>query len=155
MVSLSNVRDLTLSSCGYVSFPASSGLPELTALALRDMQFFHYTLGMFPALESLTAENIGELVLDGFGPANRTLRYLTLRRTNVSRLVRGTVTAGMPLRRVLFDNVTVEGIESGALDMAFVGQTDDGGALREASDGFTVVKSMVIMSFYKNFTGKT
>lgn len=142
---LSSVQDLTLASCGFVSLP-SSGLSASTSLArvtVRDMKLFHYTAGLFPALESLTVENVDELVLDGFGTANRTLRHLTLRRTAVVRLVRGTVTTAAPLRRVLFDRVDVDDIESGALDMSFVGD-GDGGQLA-AADGFTVVNSTVII----------
>ncbi|VVC31367.1 Leucine-rich repeat domain, L domain-like [Cinara cedri] len=140
---LSSVRDLTLASCGFVSLP-SSGLSECTALtrvAVRDMKLFHYTAGLFPALESLSVEDVGELVLDGFGPANRTLRHLTLRRTNVNRLVKGTVTAVAPLRRVLFDQVNVDEIESGALEMVFVGDGDNVQAA--AADGFTIVDSLI------------
>lgn len=108
------------------------------------MKLFHYTAGLFPALESLTVENVDELVLDGFGTANRTLRHLTLRRTAVVRLVKGTVTTAAPLRRVLFDRVDVDEIESGALDMSFVGDGDSGQLA--AADGFTVVNSTVIIT---------
>jgi len=142
---LSSVRDLTLASCGFVSLP-SSGLSSSTSLArvtVRDMKLFHYTAGLFPALESLSVEDVGELVLDGFGPANRTLRHLTLRRTTVLRLVKGTVTAAAPLRRVLFDRVDVDEIESGALDMSFVSDANNG--QQAAADGFTVVDSTVIL----------
>ncbi|XP_022170582.1 uncharacterized protein LOC111033933 [Myzus persicae] len=140
---LSSVRDLTLASCGFVSLP-SSGLSSSTSLArvtVRDMKLFHYTAGLFPALESLSVEDVGELVLDGFGPANRTLRHLTLRRTTVIRLVKGTVTAAAPLRRVLFDRVEVDEIESGALAMSFVSDGDNG--QQAAADGFTVVDSTI------------
>lgn len=135
---------MTLASCGFVSLP-SSGLSECTALTrvtVRDMKLFHYTAGLFPALESLSVEDVGELVLDGFGPANRTLRHLTLRRTNVTRLVKGTVTAVTPLRRVLFDQVDVEEIESGALEMVF---SEAGDNIQAAADGFTIVDSTVII----------
>ncbi|CAH1726282.1 unnamed protein product [Aphis gossypii] len=140
---LSSVQDLTLASCGFVSLP-SSGLSASTSLArvtVRDMKLFHYTAGLFPALESLTVENVDELVLDGFGTANRTLRHLTLRRTAVVKLVKGTVTTAAPLRRVLFDRVDVDEIESGALDMSFVGDGDSGQLA--AADGFTVVNSTI------------
>lgn len=139
---MTSVRELTLANCGLVSMPPS-GLSRSTALArvtVRDMTLFHYTSGMFPALESLSVEDVGELVIDGFGPANRTLRHLTLRRSNVLRLVKGTVTQGAPLHRVLFDRVNVDEIETGALDMTFVNQGDNGQA---AADGFTVVDSTV------------
>ncbi|CAI6361363.1 unnamed protein product [Macrosiphum euphorbiae] len=141
---LSSVQDLTLASCGFVSLP-SSGLSSSTSLSrvtVRDMKLFHYTAGLFPALESLSVEDVGELVLDGFGPANRTLRHLTLRRTTVFRLVKGTVTAAAPLRRVLFDRVDVDEIESGALDMSFVSDGDNG-QLQAAADRFTVVDSTI------------
>lgn len=148
---LSSVQDLTLASCGFVSLP-SSGLSSSTSLSrvtVRDMKLFHYTAGLFPALESLSVEDVGELVLDGFGPANRTLRHLTLRRTTVLRLVKGTVTAAAPLRRVLFDRVDVDEIESGALDMSFVSDGDNG-QLQAAADGFTVVDStVIILSIYE------
>ncbi|XP_060854332.1 uncharacterized protein LOC132932124 [Rhopalosiphum padi] len=140
---LSSVQDLTLASCGFVSLPPS-GLSSSTALArvtVRDMKLFHYTAGLFPALESLSVENVDELVLDGFGPASRTLRHLTLRRTAVVKLVKGTVTTAAPLRRVLFDRVDVDEIESGALEMSFVGDGDNGQLA--AADGFTVVNSTI------------
>lgn len=142
---LSSVRDLTLASCGFVSLPASGlhSSKSLVRVTVRDMKLFHYTAGLFPALESLLVEDVGELVLDGFGTANRTLRYLTLRRTTVPRLVKGTVTAGAPLRRVIFDRVDVDEIEAGALDMVFVSESDNDQA---AADGFTVVDSSVIIS---------
>lgn len=140
---LSSARDLILASCGFVSLP-SSGLSKstvLTRVTVRDMKLFHYTAGLFPALESLYVEDIGELVLDGFGPANRTLQNLMIRRTNIVRLVKGTIKAGAPLRRVLFDQVDVDEIESGALDMVFVGNGDN---VQTAADGFTIVDSTVI-----------
>lgn len=142
---LSSARELTLASCGFVSLP-SSGLTAskgLTRVTVRDMKLFHYTAGLFPALESLTVEDIGELVLDGFGPANRTLRYLTLRRVDAIKLVAGTLTAAAPLRRVILDRVNVDEIETGALDMTFVGQPDNHGQPSAAADGFTVVNSTV------------
>lgn len=152
---LSSVRDLTLASCGYVSLP-SSGLStstSLTRVTVHDLKLFHYTAGLFPALVSLSVEDVGELVLDGFGSANRTLRYLTVRRTNVLRLVKGTVTKVSPLRRVIFDRVDVEEIESGALDMVFLGDGNDNGQ-SAAADGFTVVESkvgIIIYLFFKFF----
>lgn len=141
---MSSVRELTLASCGFVSLPSSglSGSTALVRVTVRDMKLFHYTAGLFPALESLSVEDVGELVLDGFGQANRTLRHLTLQRTNVIRLVKGTVTAGAPLRRVLFDRVDIDEIESGALDMVFVGDYDN--AQAAVADGFTIVDSTVI-----------
>lgn len=147
---LASVRELTLASCGFVSLPPSglSGSVSLARVTVRDMKLFHYTTGLFPALESLSVEDVGELVLDGFGPANHTLRHLTLRRTTMVRLVKGTVTAAAPLRRVLFDSVEVEEIESGALDMVFVGQEDNGQA---AADGFTVVDSTVSTLHWHNW----
>lgn len=140
---LSSVRDLTLGSCGFVSLPPSGlqSSKSLVRVTIRDMKLFHYTAGQFPVLESLSVENVGELVFDGFGPANRTLRHLTLRRTTVPRLVKGTVTADSPLRRVLFDKVDIDEIEAGALEMVFVREGDNGQA---AADGFTVVDSTVI-----------
>lgn len=140
---LSSARDLTLANCSFVSLPSSglSGSTSLVRVTVRDMKLFHYTAGLFPALESLSVEDVGELVLDGFGPANRTLRHLTLRRTTVLSLVKGTVTAAAPLRRVLFDRVDVAEIESGALVMSFVGDGDNG--QQAAADGFTVVDSTV------------
>lgn len=144
---LNSVRELTLASCGFVSLP-SSGLTTSTSLSkvtVRDLKLFHYTAGLFPALESLSVEDVGELVLDGFGSANRTLRYLTIRRTGCLRLVKGTLTISAPLRRVIFDRVDVDEIESGALEMAFVGDGNDNGQAA-AADGFTVVDSKVINS---------
>lgn len=126
---LSGVRELTLAGCGFVSLPAAglSGSTALARVTVRDMKLFHYTAGLFPALESLSVEDVGELVLDGFGSADRTLRYLTLRRTAVLRLVKGTVTGASPLRHVLFDRVDIDDVETGALDMAFVGSGGNGG----------------------------
>lgn len=125
---LSGVRDLTLAGCGFVSLPAAglSGSTALARVTVRDMKLFHYTAGLFPALESLSVEDVGELVLDGFGSADRTLRYLTLRRTAMLRLVKGTVTGASPLRRVLFDRVDIDDVETGALEMAFVGSGGSG-----------------------------
>lgn len=126
-----------------MSFPPS-GLPRSAALArvtVRDMKLFHYTAGLFPALESLSVEDVGELVLDGFGPAARTLRHLALRRTTMARAVKGTLTAESPLRSVLLDRVDVDVVETGALDMAFVSVGGNGQA---DADGFTVVDSKVM-----------
>ncbi|XP_050429257.1 uncharacterized protein LOC126838676 [Adelges cooleyi] len=133
---LSGVRDLTLAGCGLVSLPSSglSGSPLLSRVTVRDMKLFHYTAGLFPALESLTVEDVGGLVLDGFGPANRTLKQLVLRRTSVQRLVRGTIPASAPLQKVMLDRVDVDEIEAGALDMTFV---------RGESDGFSIVNSAI------------
>lgn len=142
VASLSSVRDLTLAGCGFVSLP-SSGLAAskwLARVTVRDIKQFHYTVGLFPALESLSVEDVEVLVLDGFGPANRTLRHLTLRRVAEVRLAKGAVTAAAPLRRVLFDSVNADEIESGTLDMVFVGDDDNEQA---AADGFTVVDSTV------------
>ncbi|XP_025423979.1 uncharacterized protein LOC112693218 [Sipha flava] len=140
---LSSARELTLAGYGLVSLPPSglTASKSLARVTVRDMKLFHYTAGLFPALESLTIEDIGELVLDGFGPANRTLRYLTLRRIDSIRLVAGTVTAASPLRRVILDRVNVDEIETGALDMMFVGHPDNGQS--SAADGFTVVNCTI------------
>lgn len=141
-----SVRELTLASCGFVSLP-SSGLTtstSLTRVTVRDLKLFHYTAGLFPALESLSVEDVGELVLDGFGSADRTLRYLTIRRTGGLRLVKGTVTDEAPLRRVILDRVDVDEIESGALKMVFVGDGNDNGQAA-AADGFTIVDSKVVI----------
>lgn len=150
VASLSSVRDLTLASCGFVSLPSSglSASKSLSRVTVRDIKQFHYTVGLFPALETLSVEDVEVLVLDGFGPANRTLRHLTLRRVTEVRLAKAVVTATAPLRRVLFDRVNVDEIESGALDMTFVSDGENGQA---AADGFTIVDSTVTINI-RNFT---
>lgn len=140
--SFASVRNLTLASCGYVSLP-SSGLTAsklLTRVTVRDIKHFHYTVGLFPALESLAVEDVGVLVLDGFGPANRTLSRLSLRRVGDVQLASPLVTAAAPLRHVYFSWVNIDEIKTGTLDMAFVPDVHN-----RMGDGFIIVNSTVNM----------
>ena len=116
---LSNVKVLNISTCTFVSFPAS-GFPKskkLKSVLIRQMTgLLHISAATFPAATNLVIEDINELLIE-HNVGQSSLVSIEIRNAVINELGEDVFKDVKNLEKLIFQNVTINSIATNSLNI--------------------------------------